>query len=179
MSRLRASAGYSLVEILVVLTILTLAGAMFARALASVHRLDPMVDETSLASEQARIVIESMRNRPFAQVFALYNDDPADDPGGPGTAPGSGFDVPGLVAPPGSATVGRVQFPSPGPALRESADDEGLGMPRDLDGDGQVDGNDHSGDYIILPVRIRLEWSPGPKATRNRALLVYTMLSGL
>ena len=33
-----------------------------------------------------------------------------------------------------------------------------LGMPRDLDGQGGIDAQDHSNDYCILPVTVRLEW---------------------
>ena len=34
-----------------------------------------------------------------------------------------------------------------------------LGMPRDLNADSALDGNDHAGDYTILPVRVRIEWT--------------------
>jgi len=43
--------------------------------------------------------------------------------------------------------------------LREDVVDNALGMPRDLNGDGVVDTNDHSLDYRLLPVRIRFDWT--------------------
>ena len=43
-------------------------------------------------------------------------------------------------------------------ALRENVDLAVLGMPRDLNGDSLVDAFDHSGDYVILPVQVRVEW---------------------
>jgi hypothetical protein len=42
--------------------------------------------------------------------------------------------------------------------LREDLVDASLGMPRDLDGDNVIDDQDHALDYLILPVRIELEW---------------------
>jgi hypothetical protein len=49
-----------------------------------------------------------------------------------------------------------------------------MGMPRDLDGDTFVDGDDHAGDYQILPVRVRLEWQGKGGA---RVLEVRTMVT--
>jgi hypothetical protein len=31
-------------------------------------------------------------------------------------------------------------------------------MPRDLNGDNIIDGEDHADDYLVLPVRIRIQW---------------------
>ena len=33
-----------------------------------------------------------------------------------------------------------------------------LGMPRDLSGDGVIDDQDHSLDYVLLPARIQIDW---------------------
>jgi hypothetical protein len=52
-----------------------------------------------------------------------------------------------------TVTTGGVEW------LREDVVDAALGMPRDLSGDGVVDGLNHAGDYSILPVRVRVEWS--------------------
>jgi len=45
--------------------------------------------------------------------------------------------------------------------LREDLVDESLGMPRDLDGNNKVDDADHSKGYILLPVKVRIEWKSG------------------
>lgn len=42
--------------------------------------------------------------------------------------------------------------------LREDLEDASLGMPRDLNGDNVIDDKDHAHDYLILPVRVELEW---------------------
>lgn len=49
--------------------------------------------------------------------------------------------------------------------LREDFQDEELGMPRDLNGNNVVDTANHSADYLILPVRITVEWKgvSGPR----------------
>ena len=71
------------------------------------------------------------------------------------------FAVPGLDAahddPDGF--VGEVRFPGNGFVLAEDAVDADLGMPRDLNGDRDVDALNHSLDYRVLPVRVHLEWT--------------------
>jgi hypothetical protein len=55
--------------------------------------------------------------------------------------------------------------------------DAQLGMPRDLDADGVVDDANHANDYLLLPIRIRIEWiSKGTKNAR-RQFEMYTMFS--
>ena len=73
--------------------------------------------------------------------------------------------MPGLNALAGDADgfVGQITFPdldlgAGNLVLREDVADATLGMPRDLNGDGAVDADDHSDDYIVLPVRITLQW---------------------
>lgn len=50
--------------------------------------------------------------------------------------------------------------------LREDVTDENLGMPRDLNGNNVIDTANHSSDYLILPVRVRIEWKSGVGARR-------------
>ena len=42
--------------------------------------------------------------------------------------------------------------------LHEDMDLPALGFPRDLNGDGAIDGADHAGDYSILPVQVVVRW---------------------
>lgn len=42
--------------------------------------------------------------------------------------------------------------------LREDREEPGLGMPRDLNGNNVIDTANHSSDYLILPVRVLIEW---------------------
>jgi prepilin-type N-terminal cleavage/methylation domain-containing protein len=160
--------GFSLVELTVVMVILTVAMAMFSSTVVSTARQGKVKRETAIAAEGARRMFETMRSEDFGDLFALYNDDPLDDPGGAGTAPGSSFDIFGLTPrsndPDG--LTGQIIFPSPGPQLREDGINTFLAMPRDLSGDGIVDGLDHSGDYSLIPIQVRVEWQ-GSSGTRR------------
>ena len=60
--------------------------------------------------------------------------------------------------------------------LRENAVDTTIGMPRDLNLDGAVDALDHAGDYMILPVRVRVQWMG---ASGPRTVELQTQISGL
>lgn len=189
----RASAGLTIVEIVVALSVLVVAVSIFCQMLVSTARMRSMNRESLLAADAARVAIERLRNEPFAQAWRLYNETPSDDPGGAGTAPGPRFAVDGLDSVDGAAEgmVGRYVFPtrrvegvegsgvgglqigggktaqsgaSGGSGavvtyeLREDLQDPSLGMPRDLDGDNVIDAKNHALDYLVLPVRIELEW---------------------
>jgi prepilin-type N-terminal cleavage/methylation domain-containing protein len=172
----RARAGFSLVELVVVIGILTVSVSMLTSTLISASRHAPIQRESAIASNAARTVLETMRAEPLDRLFALYNADPDDDPDGAGTAPGPSFAIPGLEA---RATdedglPGRIVLPAAGAPLREDANLPELGMPRDLDADGAIDSADHSGNYVLLPVLVRIEWSG---ATGDRSLLFHTMLA--
>jgi prepilin-type N-terminal cleavage/methylation domain-containing protein len=167
--------GFSLVEIAVVLAIVTIATGMLAHTLASAARLDPVSTETAIAASGARTMLEEMRNHPFDEMVARYNENPADDPDGPGTAPGSQFSVPGLAPVIAKGFVGTISLPTREGRLREDLSDANLGTPRDLNGDGVVDGADHSTDWILIPIRIRIEWSPRSGKNSRRTFEMYTM----
>ena len=171
-ARSRGRAGFSVVELLITLTILLVATRMTVQTLVSVNRLSPANRETSAALAAVKNVIEEMRNVEFSEIFARYNDDPSDDPA-LGSSPGADFDADLLEAQAADADglVGRIEFPTLSGELREDFDDRDLGMPRDLNGDGIEDVSDHAGDYAILPVRIRIEWSG---RAGDRAYEAYT-----
>ena len=137
--------------------------------------------EQSRAVAAACNAAEDLRASDFFELFALYNEDPDDDPGGAGTGPGCFFAVPGLEPPEGRPAVGRITFPTvnpePGSArceLREDFVDRKLGMPRDLDVDGIVDDADHSRDYSVLPFAVEVEWQ-GRRGKRSYRL--YSMIT--
>jgi hypothetical protein len=139
--------------------------AALSGSILSGTKLTSSKQETALAHNAVRGLLEQMQGEDISDVYARYNADPADDPGGPGSAPGPNFQVRGLNAQVADADgfVGLVQFPEldlggGNVALREDLADAALGMPRDLNGDGVQDAEDHSDDYIILPVRITLQW---------------------
>jgi prepilin-type N-terminal cleavage/methylation domain-containing protein len=152
--------GFTLVELAVVMAVAALALSTMTNTFVSIGRLGPANRETGAALDAARSTLEVLRATPFDEIYARYNEDPADDPGGAGSAPGNRFAVPFLSARPDDADgmVGEIEFPTLGAELREDVDDRPLGLPRDLDLDGAIDGVDHAGDYRVLPVRIQVEW---------------------
>lgn len=164
---------------ILVLAVISVAGAIYAQTVASSRRLDPIAAETGIAAEAARVVLERLRSHEVDEVLALYDGDPANDPGGPGTAPGATFAVEGLAPGAAGVPVGRIEFPMVDGRLAEDAVDAMLGMPRDLNGDNVVDALDHREDWVVLPVRIRLEWSPRGGAGGRRDFEIYTMLPRL
>jgi hypothetical protein len=161
----------------VVAVALLLTGLLgLARALTGALDLGQESRGTALATAAAQGAVEALFAADFARAFALYNDDPSDDPDGHGTAPGARFAVAGLEPASGDGSQGRILFPvesdAPG-VLREDLLDARLRTPLDLDLDGALDDADHSADYRILPVVVRIEWHDGG---RTRELEVATLL---
>ena len=163
----RGRAGFGILEILVAVTVFLVAFGALTTSLVTSSRLVHGNRESTLALEAARSAIARLRGAPFAEVFARFNDDPGDDPEGYGTAPGRSFAVRGLDPRRGDedGLCGEILFPGDALTLREDVEDAGLGMPRDLDGDGAVDEEDHADEYLVLPVRVRVDWrgSSGPR----------------
>lgn len=138
------SAGFTLLEVVLAGVILVVSlGGMLASVLSS-DRLQQASAERSLAVRAAESRLEALQGADFETLFATWQ--------------GTTFDVPGLSPQEGQVAVGTIEFPTVGGELREDADDPGLGMPRDLNGDGRVDGDDRAGDYRLLPVRVRVAW---------------------
>jgi prepilin-type N-terminal cleavage/methylation domain-containing protein len=159
--------GFTLLEIMISMVVITVTIAIYSGAVGEMLRSQNERRRTALAAGAARDVIERIRGMNAADRWASFNSNPLDDPGGKGTAPGSAFAVPGLVAladdPDGF--VGEIAFPELEGMLREDSNDAELGMPRDLNGDTLIDKLDHSGDCALLPVRVtvRYQSSMGPR----------------
>lgn len=177
--RADARSGFSLVEILIATTVLICAVLALSQSTVFSMRLGQTNREGAIAQAALRQALENLQAQDFEDIFALYNTSPADDPGGPSSGPGAGFAVAGLtpLADDEDGLVGRFLLPevagAAGPELRETFADAAMGMPRDLDGDTFVDGDDHAGDYQILPVRVRLEWlgKGGPRVLEVRTMV--------
>lgn len=176
--------GYALIEVLIALPIVAVAGVMLFGTMTGTARQRALNRETIVVVEAARATIERIRNEALVDVFALYNADPFDDPDGPGTAPGASFAIPGIRAVEGAPNrlPGEVVLPSvvvdEGPpelwALREDLDLPDLGLPRDLNGDNAIDDVDHSGDCVFLPIRVVVSWQGkhGPRTLHMETTLV-------
>lgn len=149
----------TLTEIVIAMGILAIALLGLVGGIMTAQRTNEASRELTLAMNAAREKEEEMRSRTFSEIYALYNANPADDPGGAGTAPGATFAVQGLLPVAGSTACGRIVFPEgSGGFLAENVVDAKLGMPRDLNGDGVVDAGNRSSDYGMLPVRIVIRW---------------------
>ena len=133
-------------------------------------------EETSLAAQSARGVMETLRGAEFATVVASYNDVGNDDPGGTNTAPGPDFAAPSLGAQSGDpdGLAGEVLLPLDAAGrLLENQNRPEFGLPMDLNSDGVIDGADHSLDYTILPVIVRIDWAG---RTGDRSIQLSTIL---
>ena len=168
-----ARRGFTFVELAVGMTILLVSLLIFSSSVTGVAKQRAANRETALAVAAARNMLETLRAEDFAEVYARYNANPADDPGGAGTAPGNRFVVEGLDDAPDTVGGfdGEIVFPSvedavAGWQLREDVELRALGLPRDISGDNVVDDQDHSASYFILPVQVRVRWS-GSSGTRQ------------
>lgn len=160
--RKRGSAGFSLIEVLVAMSVLLIASLGMLGSISTSSVLSEASQETTLAYANAQSMLERLRTQRFREVFVRFNGDQTDDPA-TGVSPGSGFDVRGLNPrqddPDGF--VGEIIFPTPPGdpgSLREDLVDRGFGFPRDLDGDRAQDADNHASDYLVLPVRVRVQW---------------------
>jgi hypothetical protein len=169
--------GQTLVEIMIAIAFLTLTLCGITGSIVASDRLRGVNRETALAQQGVRAALEALNGVPFPTVFKSYNSTAGDDLFGV-TSPGANFAVRGLSAVPGDpdGLPGEISFPTVDSGgvllLREDVVDPGLGMPQDLNGDG-IDLLDHSADYRVLPVRVRVRWSG---ATGVRVITMETIL---
>ena len=131
------------------------------------------------ATAVMRQVVEELESRPFEEIYARFNGNPADDPDGAGTARGSQFTLQ-----PGHAAA-FLDTGTPAPAAPERGisrttvfdveitfpeDENGLlseevvapmwgSQSWDIDGNGEVSVGDRSADYKLLPVGVRVTWT--------------------
>ena len=156
----RGDAGLTIVEVTAALALLAFGAMAVLGTMVYSLQLDATNRETVAASQAARRVLEQVRAESLGDVIVLYNESGTDDPDGPDTAPGNKFAVTLLEKAIGGMGVdGTVVLPLGNDGvIRENANIPELGMPRDLNGDGVIDGDDRSGDLLILPVIVRVTW---------------------
>ena len=153
--------GFTLIEVLMAGSFLALAACGMSAVLAGSMSMAAVNKETAQARTAAQRMLEELQNVPTSDIFATFNNIVEDDPLGQSTAPGSLFAIktkPAAIQV--SNMTGEIFFPEAPQTgeLREDLRDETLGMPRDLNGDGEIDNLDHAKDYLFLPVRIRISW---------------------
>ena len=168
------TAGFTLTEVMLALSILVVAVGGTLGTLNAYVRLDQQTAQKALALRAAEMQLERLQSEPFGELFERYNSDSTDDPAGVLPSPGEHFAVEGLDVQPGDADgfVGQIRFPedpaAPG-VVREDLVDRELGTPLDLNLDGVVDGADHTFDHVILPVRVEIRWA-GPAGLQSVTL---------
>lgn len=167
---------------MVAVTVLAMSSMGFVAVTISTHRLERENESFANAVELSREVMEQMQAVTFSEVLARFNDDKTDDPEGNGTSVGSTWtrvdgtrgNVEGRIADSDSTAVTcTVSFPLLAKKLREDLDLPEYGLPMDLNGDGEIDSADHSGDYVLLPISLNLQYSG---ATGTRTLNLTTVL---
>ena len=180
----RPDAGFTLLELMIVMTIMLTAFMALSQSIGMSMKLSEDNREMALASDGIRGAMERIHGDVcFATLYHRYNGDPLDDPAltNPGLepecqfpAPGNTFAVIGLQAQVGDldGVVGEIVFPDVdfGGALELSEEVAG----RDLNMDGDDVDLDTSGDYRILPVVIRVQWT-GPGG--ERSLEAHTLIT--
>ena len=167
-------AGFTLVEVLIAGAFIAVAACGMAALLAGSMSMTAVNKETAQARTAARRMLEELQNVPSGDVFSTFNTITTDDPLGQATAPGSIFTIqmkPAAIQV--SNMTGTIIFPENLGQLREDVKDPALGMPRDLNGDGVIDSENHAKDYLVLPVRIRVEWRG---MTGERSYDLHTVL---
>lgn len=172
---IHSDSGFTLIDVCVGLLILALAVGALVGTMFSALRLDRVNESKAAANQALRGVLEDMKAMEFSEVYAAYNASKADDPD-PGYDYKTALDLTSVlpVGTCGTAPLAQVIFPEDSNGfLREDLVDPALGMPRDLDGDGGTDGDDHSADYRILPVVVKLDWeSPSGPQTIQVATVI-------
>lgn len=169
--------GFSLVDVCVALAILATALGILIGSVFYALRLEQANEETAVASQIMRTMIERLNASDFETIYAAYNSDPNDDPN-PGVDSlaelAATTNDPLLTIGKKDGPVVSVLFPGDEVGqLREDGVDKRLGMPRDLNGDNGTDDQDHSADYTILPVTLQLTWEgiSGPRTLEMSTLL--------
>lgn len=177
---MRDRGGFTLIEIMIAVVVGTVATYMLSTSVTAAVANTVTRQQRAVAAEGAMNCMEQIRSKPMELVFALFNENPGDDPGGEGTAFGPYFDVVGLspvldeegVPQP----IGQVLLPGDGTTLDETFEQPEFGLPRDLNGDLHVLPGDCSSDYLVLPVTVRVEWR---SQLGDRSLEISTLLMDL
>lgn len=180
---------FTLIELLISFSALMVVLLGFSRMLISARMASSTTHEATQAKEAARGMLEVLQGTRFSQAYALYNANPGDDPAAPVPEflAGAGFRVPGpqryeandpshdaLKPPAGLPRCGQILFPEANGVLSENVHLPQFGwVDLDLNGDGDHDDADVSGDYKFLPVVVRVSWdgAGGPGSVEFKTVI--------
>lgn len=158
--RASRESGIALYELMIAGAVLAIAACGLSVVLVSSLSTSARNREAAQARMATWQLMEQIQSIPVGDVYSTFNLCPEDDPLGEDTAPGGVFMIetkPAAIQV--SNMTGEVLFPESEPGvLREDLHDPALGMPRDLNGDGIIDSENHARDYLVLPVRVRVRW---------------------
>jgi hypothetical protein len=142
--------GFAITDAVVAMLLLTIAVGGLAGSVTFGLKLHRTNRESAIAEQAARAILAELRTETFGEVFATVSASPNREVFGLNPQPD---DPDGMVA--------ELIFPTAAGApgvLREDVVMPALGCPRDLDGDGDMAGAVAAGQYLILPVSLRLRW---------------------
>ena len=186
--------GLTLIEVMIAISIMSIALFGLLAAMFSSSRLIEANKEEMLATNAARQIMARLKDEPFDQVFASMGGadaqgivqsefDEYTEQTGETTDTydqsqlSNTFYVDGMNTSDGDP-VGTIYFPtgqtvSGEYGLLEYLPYGEIGMPRDLNGDGTIDQADHSDDYMILPVMVEVRWEG---VLGERSIQLFTIL---
>ena len=142
-----------MMELSLAVTVLMVALLAMSASTLHTHALRRQNRERALAQNAVRMIseeIQAFSARTLTEHAGQWSEDLVG-------ASGATFDVTGLSTADGQAAVGSVQVVTD-EALTDAQLGFELGMPRDLDGDGQADNGDVTTGARILPVIVRTRW---------------------
>lgn len=157
MDRRRSEAGFTFIEIAISSTVLSVALLAVWSTVVYCSRSNVAADQKRRAIDAAEARIEFLKAQDFDTLLEDFGPSGADE-----------FAVPSLDS--AAAAEGRILLYSD---ETNPTGETGLGLPRDLNGDGDALDEDVSADYRLLPVRVRIAWDGvlGPQEVEVRTLL--------
>ena len=166
-----SQAGWTLLELMMAVIVITIALVAYLVFYATSIRVTATSHQMEVAMNAVRGKLEEM-NSAYDTLIGTFTHYTTTLGGGLGPTFTVWLDqAEGIMLEPDPA--GEVVFPTVGGQLREDSggtwdnmtgeEAARLGMPRDINGDGVVDTNDHSSDtnLQILPMLVRVTWQDG------------------
>lgn len=147
---IRNNRGFTMIEVIIAGTILTIALLGLLSTMLSASTLQRNNRESTMAQNAVAAQIEIMHSAEVRRLPDFF---------GPGTT-GATFTIPGLdpVAPL-STTAPRIPVGSVELFFDETLDRPDLGLPRDLNSDGDMtDTNIRDSRLVLVPARVSVRW---------------------
>jgi hypothetical protein len=160
--------GVTLIEGLVSLAIFLVIFLLTFYALDRTVRLSQFARERETAASALARQFETLSGLDTRTIYPMY---------GPGGSIGPEFEVEGLSPCPGETKCGHITFFVDETDTSEEA--RALGLPMDLDGDGEASTYDVSDSYMILPIKITVCWQNPEGNQKIEGICILSRLKGL